>query len=274
MELTPPSTDAVVERARAEDGWLHFDAERETYPTPVASIGLIVMANDVWIADEMRTFLPSDGVGLHINRIPLPPQLTASAGKALAKDIVRVAELILPDEHLDVLAFGTTGGTITIGEEIVLGLLKEARPEVKHTTPITAVVEAFRTMGARRLAVLTPYPADVNPLISAYFAERGFEIVVCGSFHGTGDPDFVRVSVDSIREAACELARAGAVDAIFVSCTALRVSPVLEAIEAETGLPVLTSTQALAWHSLQLSGNYEPLSGRGHLFTLPGPVGE
>ncbi len=248
------------------DGWVHFDAELETRPTPIASIGLIVMANDIWIADEMRAFLPTDGVGLHVNRIPLPPQLSAASGKALAKDIVGVAASILPDDHLDVLAFGTTGGTITIGEETVLGLLAEARPDAKSTTPITAVTAALRAMGATRLAVLTPYPADVNRMISADLAERGFEVVACGSFHGTGDPDFVRVPVEAVRAAACELGRVDGVEAIFVSCTALRVSPVIEAIEAETGLPVLTSTQALAWHCLQLAGYEEPLSGPGRTF--------
>ena len=43
-------------------------------------------------------------------------------------------------------------------------------------------------------------------------------------------------------------------DLLFISCTALRASLVIDQIEQRIGKPVVSSNQALAWHSLQLAG--------------------
>ena len=45
----------------------------------------------------------------------------------------------------------------------------------------------------------------------------------------------------------------GEVDAVFLSCTNLRTLDVIDEIEAELGLPVVSSNQALAWHMAQLT---------------------
>ena len=54
-------------------------------------------------------------------------------------------------------------------------------------------------------------------------------------------------------------------DLLFISCTALRASLVLDQIEQSLGKPVLSSNQVLAWHSLQLVGYPQPISGFGRL---------
>jgi maleate isomerase len=54
-------------------------------------------------------------------------------------------------------------------------------------------------------------------------------------------------------------------DAIFVSCTAARSINVIEALERETGRPVITSNQATFWHVLQLGGVAALRSGFGSL---------
>lgn len=58
------------------------------------------------------------------------------------------------------------------------------------------------------------------------------------------------------------------VDALFVAGTGLRVSAVLGGLEAAIGKPVVTSNQALAWHSLRLAGYGRPVEGYGRLMAV------
>jgi maleate isomerase len=58
------------------------------------------------------------------------------------------------------------------------------------------------------------------------------------------------------------------VDAVFVSCTSVRLLDAVCDIEAETGLPVTSSNHALAWHCLRLAGVAETRPELGRLFEL------
>jgi maleate isomerase len=63
-----------------------------------------------------------------------------------------------------------------------------------------------------------------------------------------------RIDPRSTAEAARALAWRGGMDALFLSCTNLRTYDILPALQAELGLPVLSSNQALAWHMARLAG--------------------
>ena len=61
-----------------------------------------------------------------------------------------------------------------------------------------------------------------------------------------------RISEDSIRDAIKALAATDC-DAIFGSCTNLRIAGILDELNKTSGKPVLTSNSALAWHIQQLA---------------------
>ena len=72
--------------------------------------------------------------------------------------------------------------------------------------------------------------------------------------------------MNSIAEAIAALARSTRLDAVFVSCTSLRLAERVAAIEAEVGIPVTSSDHALAWHCLRLAGVNDSIAGAGRLF--------
>ena len=143
---------------------------------------------------------------------------------------------------------------MVIGEQQVFARIREARPGVACTTPITAAFAAFSALDARRLALLTPYRDDINRFIRDYVEARGFRIPVMGSFNEEDDRRAARIDVASIRDAAIALGRADEVDGVFVSCTSLRLIDAVSEIEAALGKPVTSSNHALAWHCLRLAG--------------------
>ena len=58
------------------------------------------------------------------------------------------------------------------------------------------------------------------------------------------------------------------VDCLFVSCTNFATIPIIAALEADTGKPVVTSNQATIWDSLRRAGVREPIRGFGRLLEV------
>jgi len=183
-------------------------------------------------------------------------------------NIERATELLLPGVDLDVVAYGCTSASMIIGEDRVFECIRAARPDVACTTPITGAFAAFDVLGMKRIAVLTPYRADVNEKVRRYIEGRGVEVVAFGSFYEEDDRIAARISEDSIVKAAVALGQADDIDGIFVSCTSLRLASAAARIEQTLGKPVTSSNHAMAWHCLRLAGINDSQPEHGRLFEL------
>ena len=142
---------------------------------------------------------PLEGVALYQSRIFNDQQITPETLRAMEPRIATAADLILPGSDLDVVAYGCTSASMAIGEEKVFEKIRSVRPGARCTTPITAAFAAFRALGASRIGILTPYRADVNRIVAAYVAARGFEVPVFGSFNEENDGVVARISPASIK---------------------------------------------------------------------------
>lgn len=233
-------------------------------------IGLIVLATDYTIEHEWRAiFAAIPGVALYQSRIFNDSIITPETLRAMEPRITAAADLILPGSDLDVVAYGCTSASMAIGEDKVFDKIRAARPSARTTTPITAAFAAFRAFGARRIGVLTPYRADVNRIVADYIRARGFEVPVFGSFNEENDGIVASISPASVKAGVEVVAARAKVDAVFVSCTSVRLAEAASAIEAEIGLPVTSSNHAMAWHALRLAGVGDRVGQFGRLFTLP-----
>ena len=233
-----------------------------------ARIGLVALATDQTIEYEFRAMLAGPGIGLYESRIHNDRSITPATLRAMEQGIATGAALILPGEPLDVLAFGCTSATIVLGEDTIFARLRASRPNVACTTPPTAALAALAALGARRIAVLTPYRDDVNREVAAFLAKRGLEIAVFGSFSEDDDGVVARIDAASIRAAVLDLGAVPGVEAVFVSCTSLRLAEQAAALEAALGKPVTSSNHAMGWHALRLAGIADARPEFGRLFTL------
>jgi maleate isomerase len=234
-----------------------------------ARIGLIVLATDNTIEHEWRRIMTDlEGVALYQSRILNDAQITPETLRAMEPRIASATEVILPGASFDVIAYGCTSATMAIGEDGVFARIREARPEVHCTTPVTAAFAAFRAFGAKRIGVLTPYRADVNRIVAGYIEARGFEVPVFGSFNEENDMIAARITPQSVRRGIRAITEKARIDAVFVSCTSIRLAESAAAIEKEIGLPLTSSNHAMAWHALRLAGVADALPQWGKLFTL------
>ena len=228
-----------------------------------AKIGFVLLATEQTIEDDMFTLCPP-GVGLHFTRAPIPDSITVETLRAQADDLAQAAASILPDGSLDVICYACTSGSLVIGEDRVFAELRKGAPNAQPTSLITGVMRALRTIGARRIAVATPYLDEINRREADYMTDAGFDIVNIQGLNLEKDSDMIRVRPDFIADFAARVDRPDA-DALFISCGALRSIDVLDALEQKLGKRVISSNQAMMWDVLRRAGVSDRIAGYGSL---------
>ncbi|MEH6366414.1 MULTISPECIES: aspartate/glutamate racemase family protein [Pseudomonas] len=229
-------------------------------------VGLVQLASDFTLENEWRQLL-GERVELYSTRTPCSPTVTPGGLRAMSQGLSHSTSLLVPGLPLDVIAFGCTSGSMLIGEQEVGALINSVRPGVPVTNPWSAVKAALRALGARKVAVLTPYISEVNYPIFQGLRQAGLTISAFGTFGVLEDAQIPRIPAPAIERAAEQLLRNNPADALFLSCTNLHTLEILERLERRLGIPVISSNQALFWHVLQLSNCVHRPNGFGALLT-------
>lgn len=228
-----------------------------------AKIGFVLLATEQTVQDDVVALCP-EGVGVHFARAAIPDSITTETLAAQADLLAPAAATLLPDGSLDVVCYACTSGSLVIGEERVHAELVRGAPSAKPTSLIASVIKALKVLGVKRVAVATPYLADINAREARYLERAGLEVASITGLDIEKDSDMVRVAPDFIRDFAISVDRPDA-DAVFVSCGALRSVDVAEEIEGRLGKPVIVSNQAMVWDCLRLAGIDDPITGYGRL---------
>lgn len=231
-------------------------------------IGVIALATDFNIEQDLRRIYPH-GIEIFTTRVRNINPLTIKNLRSMAPGISAAADAILPGTDLDAIIYACTSGTVAIGSDRITALIHQSCPSVAVTNPVTAALAAFEALGTKRVSILTPYTQMVNREIAALFESSGLEVLNVAGFGFEDDTAMTFITPQDIMDVAIEICDPKA-DLLFISCTALRASLVLEKIEHRLGKPVVSSNQALAWHSLQLVNYTSPVKGFGALMKRSG----
>ncbi len=219
-----------------------------------ATLGLIVLQADETIEHDFRRMLPVNGVTLYASRIPSAGDVTGDTLAQMRDDLPGAAALLPRGLNFDAVGYGCTSGTSVIGAMAIADLVRSGVNTQEVTEPVTALIAACSALNLRRLAFLSPYIAEVSAVMRNTLADHGVASPVFGSFDEAVEARVARIDGASVIAAATALAAEGGVDGLFLSCTNLRTLDVIAPIEEETGLPVLSSNQVLAWHMARLTG--------------------
>lgn len=228
----------------------------------ITRIGLIVLSTDEVGERAFTAIMPQDNVSVFTTRTAY---VDDDENFSLATSFAEVAKTLPPPGRLDVLAFSCTSGSVALGAQNLLAQLAEARPDIKYTSPSIAAVAALRELGAKKIAMLTPYPLLMHQSFIHFFNEHGFEVGRNGTFACSTDAEIGELARVKLFDAAKALVHASRPDALFISCTATPIVPHIQALETEIGIPVVSSSQAMAWDALRLSGYSQPILGYGRL---------
>lgn len=235
-------------------------------PRPVAKrIGLIALATDHTSERDFARVCDPDEVGVYTSRVayenPTTPENLSQMGPRLS----HAADLILPGEQLDVVAYACTAASVVLGNDAVIASIQAVKPGAACVTPTTAAFDAFDTLGIRRVSVLTPYSDRVTEKLVSYFGGYGLNIVNARGLGFEDDREMARIDHASVLAAGASTISDSS-EALFISCTAVRAMECVSRLEDKIGKPVITSNQAIIWRSLRLAGISRPIQGFGRLF--------
>tara|TARA_R110002167_G_scaffold249860_1_gene455995 strand:+ start:179 stop:943 length:765 start_codon:yes stop_codon:yes gene_type:complete len=233
-----------------------------------AILGLIVLQADETIEHEFRGMIDEPGVALYATRIPSAAEVTPDSLATMRAALPTAAGLLPPSLDFDIVGYGCTSGATVIGSADVAQLVRGAVRTARVTDPLAAVVKACKALGARRLALVTPYVAEVSAAMRAALEAQGPQIAAFGSFELVEEAAVARIDPKSLLEAIVQVGRSAPCDAVFVSCTNLRTVDIIAEAEARLGKPVVSSSQALAWDMLRAAGIARSRPEFGRLMTL------
>ena len=139
---------------------------------------------------------------------------------------------------------------------------------VPCTTSIVAAMEAFRDLSASRLAVVDPYPPDLNEKMVRYLKEWGFDVASVVSLGTTFTESSVASVGDIYRAAKKAVKEAGHATGIFIPCANFPVVDVIEDIETDLGLPVISNITSQLYVAFKAIGMREKINGYGKLLRM------
>jgi len=244
-------------------------SKRSTYGR-VAKLGVIIPPNNLANEVEFHAMAPP-GVSAHFTRLPIHMDTSAAGTAAFYRDL-QGATRLLAEAEPDVMLYACTIGSILFPASTICDRMR-AVAGVPGVATASAVLAALRALGARRVALVTPYDEALTLHEKEWLEHEGFAVPGL-AFHGFGPPDFLKLKRLGPEDAVALVDRAApaAGDAIFISCADFACAEAIETIERRHGRPAVTSNQASFWAALRAAGYDAPVPGYGQLLRLDGSL--
>lgn len=228
-------------------------------------LGIVLPANNSVLEPELWPRLPADAA-LHVARILARGDLTPQAIEAMETRVTRAVDELMAT-GVDLIVYADMVTTFIMRE----GWNLERSDEIERATGLpcisawTAMERALKAIGARRLAIGSPYPAAIHPKAVAYFRKVGFDVVADATLDIVAVRAVPQVSRSAVIDLAASIARPEA-DTVVLLATDLPTFDTIESIESRTGRPLLSCNQTILWAALGQRGVRIEGEGLGRLF--------
>jgi maleate isomerase len=247
--------------------------ERNVTHKSTVRFGFLVPPGNPTVEPEMVRLAPP-GVTVHFTRMVAHGEAGAHAGQE-ERNRTQIEHL---DENVALLAMvkpavivmAHTASSYTLGREGEAKLIErlERSSGIPFITAFGSVIRALAHLGARRVALATPYSGEATLRSKAHLEAHGLNVVAWGQLED------VKNIYDETPERAYALARrvdAPEAQAVFISGVGMPSIDVLDRLERELGKPVISSASAMMWNALRVAGVRASIAGYGSLLReIPG----
>ena len=195
-----------------------------------AKIGLIYPAMG-WVMEPEFNAMAPKGVSIQTTRV-----MNGSTDKEGLNDLIiagtKQAASLLAAIPADILMFGCTSASFCNGVEYEKNMIAEMEKEfgLPFVTTSTAVTEAAKAVGAKKVAFATPYIEDLNVLAKTYLESCEIEVLNTKGLGLLYDKDMDATPLEKIYELAKSVDVPEA-DAVLILCTGVRSVPIIEMLE-------------------------------------------
>jgi maleate isomerase len=181
----------------------------------------------------------------------------------------------LDAEGVDVINVGGSPVVALYGKAGHERLLSDiaARTSRPYVTSLQAETEAIEAVGGRRVLMASPYPVAQTEKRVTVLADEGITTVAHSSLDIERNREIASLDPSVIARQAIDLARQHPEgDVLYLPCGSLPAVSVVEEIERETGLPVVTNVVAQVHACLVRAGFDRPIEGYGTLLRNLGAI--
>ena len=221
---------------------------------PNGLIGLLTPQANTTAEIEFSLLMPA-GIA------PLVARMT-SARSSLDARLVEYFEQLdstiaqFANAPLSALAAACTGSSYLLGrnrEDSLFAALSD-RLGIPVTSAALSVVEACRAMGAKRIALVSPYPDSLTEASAAYWKSRSLEISAIARVGGDSSAfhPIYSIAGSAAARSLGELRNSGAQAIVLLGTGMPSLGVVLEQPFVD-GVPVFSCMLALAWNAIRLS---------------------
>jgi len=224
---------------------------------PRAIIGVMTPAMNTVVQPELELLRPA-GITNQMQRFRL-------GGDNVSNDVFEEAEKLM-DCNPAAIAIGLTTDAGPGGVEKLRARCAELS---QHTgVPVCnasiATQDALNALSAKRVAVMTPFNAEIDQIVKANIEAGGFEVVAIKGPEAPSLPAICETPLDQIRDVIAELAKTDC-DAIAQIGTALPLVEILEELEQSSGKKIVACNAAVYWQTLRAAGVTDSMDGYGSL---------
>ena len=144
----------------------------------------------------------------------------------------------------------------------------EGKPFVLATD---AVIAALRTVGAKRVGMMSPLSVENSKSAVDYYTAMGFDIAAANALLVDHPVNAVNVPMERVVEAFEEVDSPD-IDTLLHVGGSLGIVPLVQELEDKFGKPVLSVNAATYWYALRKMGINDPIPGYGRLLLETGIV--
>ena len=225
---------------------------------PKGIIGVMTPAMNTVVQPELEWLRP-EGVTNQMQRFRL-------GGEVISDDLIDEAEKLRDCQPL-AIAVGLTTDAGPGGVEKLAARCAELEEKIGIPVCNASAADhvALRKFGAKRVAVITPFNAEIDQHVKANTEEAGFEVIAIKGTEAPSLPAICETSFEEIK-AVFDMVATADCDAILQVGTALPVVGLIAELEAKYQKPIVACNAAVYWQTLRHAGITDQISGYGRLF--------
>ncbi|KOG86554.1 maleate cis-trans isomerase family protein [Streptomyces varsoviensis] len=219
-------------------------------------IGMIVPSSNLTMETELPRMLrsresvrPDDHFVFHSSRTRMR-RVTPEQLRDMNAQTERAA-LELADARPDVVASACLVAIMAQGpghhcaaEAEITAALRGQGSEAPVVSSAGALLSGIAALGARRVAVVTPYMKDLTAMVTGYLEDAGTEVVDALSLEVPDNLAVARLDPDALREHWRRLDLTGADAIVLSACVQMPSLSAIQYVEDASGLPVLSAATA------------------------------
>jgi len=201
-------------------------------------------------------------------------KVTPEGLKQMVKIIEDEAEKLTLGKKKDLICFGCTAGSFIGGpgyDQMLIEKIEKAS-DTPATTTATCMLELFKDMGIKKIALVGPYVDSIFDVQVKFLKANGIETLAVKGLGFSEVSEYWNYYMDPYM--CYRIAKEGAkaapdADCVFSSCIMSNIVPTVDILEKELGKPLISSLSATLYGILKKLRIPDPVYHYGEALVRP-----